>query len=123
MLVASASSVSSAATVQAGVQAASSTVISASSTAGTQAEPGPAPASMTLPATVAAAVKGPPLLAPRTGNLYGYSRANSTRAIRHRRMAALYRRLAQLHMEEADDAEGIPSMESYADEVEREEYV
>ncbi|KAI1112637.1 hypothetical protein F5Y14DRAFT_463234 [Nemania sp. NC0429] len=45
------------------------------------------------------------------------------RAVRHRRMAALYRRLAQLHMEEAEDIDGIPSMESYANEAERQEYV
>ncbi|KAH6987003.1 hypothetical protein EDB80DRAFT_176753 [Ilyonectria destructans] len=49
-----------------------------------------------------------------------YSAANAnSRALRHRRMASLYRRLAQLHMEEAEDAER-PDMESYADQAEAE---
>jgi hypothetical protein len=47
---------------------------------------------------------------------------SNPRSIRHRKMAALYSRLAKLHREEAEEAE-ILNEEVYADEVEREEYV
>jgi hypothetical protein len=45
---------------------------------------------------------------------------SSSRAMRHRKMAALYQRLAQLHREEAEEAEALEGSQ-YADEVEREE--
>jgi hypothetical protein len=45
---------------------------------------------------------------------------SNSQAMRHRKMAALYRRLAQLHREEAEEAEAFEESQ-YADEVEREE--
>ena len=45
---------------------------------------------------------------------------SSSRAMRHRKMAALYQRLAQLHREEAEEAEAFEESQ-YADDVEREE--
>lgn len=50
---------------------------------------------------------------------YAFMSSNS-RAIRHRKMAALYQRLAQLHREEAEEAAAFEEAE-YADDVERKE--
>ncbi|GAW22633.1 hypothetical protein ANO14919_121750 [Xylariales sp. No.14919] len=99
----------------------------ASSTADVQLAPGSAMG--TFLATASPTVGGPafsarPMRSDRSipEAASSYSKINN-RAVRHRRMAALYRRLAQLHMEEADDADSIPSLESYADEVEMQGYV
>jgi hypothetical protein len=46
--------------------------------------------------------------------------SSNFRAVRHRKMAALYQRLAQLHREEAEEAEALEEAE-YADEIERTE--
>jgi hypothetical protein len=48
--------------------------------------------------------------------------SSNSRASRHRKMAALYQRLAQLHREEAEEADALDEAEAaYADEAERTE--
>ncbi|KAI1128631.1 hypothetical protein F5Y10DRAFT_240177 [Nemania abortiva] len=109
------------------VKSATNMQAAASSTAGIQLAPEQERG--TFPATTSPLMRGltcsvchMTLERGTTARANSHCRANN-RAIRHRRMAALYRRLAQLHMEEADDSDGIPIMESYADEVERQDYI
>jgi hypothetical protein len=59
-----------------------------------------------------------PIVRAHSDNIVAATRSSATRAERHRRMAALYERLAYLHREEA--AECMPPEESaYADEAEQ----
>ncbi|KAH6961866.1 hypothetical protein BKA56DRAFT_185824 [Ilyonectria sp. MPI-CAGE-AT-0026] len=83
-------------------------------------DPVPAPSPVSAPAVgiVPAPVFDPAAATGEPKHSHGGHLPFNSRAIRHKRMAALYERLAQLHREEAAEALGTDEV-AYADEAER----